>query len=505
MFQGYLQHDSQELLCSLLSKLQDASQKVLQIAADNKETPKRNKHSKLSLSASRNASGQSTRTDNQIKVDSVTSKTEKSSSDEHVNEEKAKTTPEVINGQTNHSSTSVSSSESNASEKKNANITSNGSGEGRRRKRTSSSSRDSEADGDQTPQRKVKKKARSLTPSNDSVVKSKGTKSLMANGDHCVNGNDSNGKMDQSENVNGGGDTNGKTGKESKLSKKKRLGVGRIKVPFNQPTILSKFGFVKKDSTPANGIDKTLLCNGDVVNGKDAAPKTSHKIPNGKCETLSEVKNKTPLVCYNQTNNNSNQTQPHVPNSPKKTSKQLQNSKSDSKISPSKKTNNSKTTTPTNDKKKGCLETAATTKEDEVECLGTVSSLDRQLKIVEKMFHGSLVLRTRCMECEGFTERREDFQEISVPVQRMEVGKMSESDEDEQVPGEFEVMKLKGHWTSITSIFLYLFLEIILNQTNTKIFSQCVFSFMRYFMSSIVFRVSHRLLYCVFIEVNFEK
>ena len=28
---------------------------------------------------------------------------------------------------------------------------------------------------------------------------------------------------------------------------------------------------------------------------------------------------------------------------------------------------------------------------------------------------------------------------------------------------------------------------------------------MRYFVNSIIFRVSHRLLYCVFIEVNFEK
>ena len=31
------------------------------------------------------------------------------------------------------------------------------------------------------------------------------------------------------------------------------------------------------------------------------------------------------------------------------------------------------------------------------------------------------------------------------------------------------------------------------------------FHFMRYFVNSIISRVSHRLLYCVFIEVNFEK
>ena len=31
------------------------------------------------------------------------------------------------------------------------------------------------------------------------------------------------------------------------------------------------------------------------------------------------------------------------------------------------------------------------------------------------------------------------------------------------------------------------------------------FHFMRYFVNSIIFRVSHRLLYCVFIKVDFEK
>ena len=31
------------------------------------------------------------------------------------------------------------------------------------------------------------------------------------------------------------------------------------------------------------------------------------------------------------------------------------------------------------------------------------------------------------------------------------------------------------------------------------------FHFMRYFVNSIIFRVSHRLLFCVIIEVDFEK
>lgn len=43
------------------------------------------------------------------------------------------------------------------------------------------------------------------------------------------------------------------------------------------------------------------------------------------------------------------------------------------------------------------------------------------------MFQGQLVLRTRCLECECFTERREDFQDISVPVQEKD---NSSSDSD---------------------------------------------------------------------------
>lgn len=39
------------------------------------------------------------------------------------------------------------------------------------------------------------------------------------------------------------------------------------------------------------------------------------------------------------------------------------------------------------------------------------------LDVLKWMFQGQLVLRTRCLECECFTERREDFQDISVPVQ----------------------------------------------------------------------------------------
>uniref|UniRef100_A0A673MLE2 Ubiquitin carboxyl-terminal hydrolase n=1 Tax=Sinocyclocheilus rhinocerous TaxID=307959 RepID=A0A673MLE2_9TELE len=49
------------------------------------------------------------------------------------------------------------------------------------------------------------------------------------------------------------------------------------------------------------------------------------------------------------------------------------------------------------------------------------------LDVLKWMFQGQLVLRTRCLECECFTERREDFQDISVPVQEKD---SSSSDSD---------------------------------------------------------------------------
>ncbi|XP_066125122.1 ubiquitin carboxyl-terminal hydrolase 1 isoform X1 [Saccopteryx bilineata] len=48
-------------------------------------------------------------------------------------------------------------------------------------------------------------------------------------------------------------------------------------------------------------------------------------------------------------------------------------------------------------------------------------------ELVEKLFQGQLVLRTRCLECESLTERREDFQDISVPVQEDELSKVEDS------------------------------------------------------------------------------
>lgn len=72
-------------------------------------------------------------------------------------------------------------------------------------------------------------------------------------------------------------------------------------------------------------------------------------------------------------------------------------------------------------------------------------------ELVEKLFQGQLVLRTRCLECECFTERREDFQDISVPVQEDELSKAEESSEISPEP-KTEMKTLKWAISQFASV-----------------------------------------------------
>ncbi|KAF7244283.1 Ubiquitin carboxyl-terminal hydrolase 1 [Varanus komodoensis] len=71
--------------------------------------------------------------------------------------------------------------------------------------------------------------------------------------------------------------------------------------------------------------------------------------------------------------------------------------------------------------------------------------------LVERLFQGQLVLRTRCLECECFTERREDFQDISVPVQKDELTKVEENSEISPEP-KTEVKTLKWAISQFASV-----------------------------------------------------
>ncbi|MEE6520639.1 hypothetical protein FKM82_018564 [Ascaphus truei] len=72
-------------------------------------------------------------------------------------------------------------------------------------------------------------------------------------------------------------------------------------------------------------------------------------------------------------------------------------------------------------------------------------------ELVEKLFQGQLVLRTRCLECECFTERREDFQDISVPVQENEPSKSEDSSDISPEP-RMETKSLKWAISQFASV-----------------------------------------------------
>ncbi|KAM5148690.1 ubiquitin carboxyl-terminal hydrolase 1 isoform 1-T2 [Mantella aurantiaca] len=73
------------------------------------------------------------------------------------------------------------------------------------------------------------------------------------------------------------------------------------------------------------------------------------------------------------------------------------------------------------------------------------------LELVEKLFQGQLVLRTRCLECECFTERREDFQDISVPVQENDPPKLEENSDISPDP-RMEIKTLKWAISQFASV-----------------------------------------------------
>lgn len=74
-----------------------------------------------------------------------------------------------------------------------------------------------------------------------------------------------------------------------------------------------------------------------------------------------------------------------------------------------------------------------------------------EFELVEKLFQGQLVLRTRCLECECFTERREDFQDISVPVQENDPPRPEDSSDVSPDP-RLEIKTLKWAISQFASV-----------------------------------------------------
>ena len=68
----------------------------------------------------------------------------------------------------------------------------------------------------------------------------------------------------------------------------------------------------------------------------------------------------------------------------------------------------------------------------------TMAEKQQVADYIEDLFQGSMALRTRCLECEGFTERKEAYQDIGVPV-RNERRDDDEEDSDSEETGEMSL------------------------------------------------------------------
>ncbi|XP_048395905.2 ubiquitin carboxyl-terminal hydrolase 1 [Stegostoma tigrinum] len=86
----------------------------------------------------------------------------------------------------------------------------------------------------------------------------------------------------------------------------------------------------------------------------------------------------------------------------------------------------------------------------EVEDQGTRKAELPGFELLDGMFQGQLVLRTRCLECECYSERRENFQDISVPVQESD---SKEGDGSEVSPEpKMEIKTLKWAISQFASV-----------------------------------------------------
>ena len=89
-----------------------------------------------------------------------------------------------------------------------------------------------------------------------------------------------------------------------------------------------------------------------------------------------------------------------------------------------------------------------------------------------------------------------------LPPQTPKIGKESKNREGEKGGKE----RKKRDKNNIYLFLSYSIEDFKLNQNqNFQLILSMRIHFMRYFVNSIIFRVSHRLLHCVFIEVDFEK
>ncbi|XP_002732260.1 ubiquitin carboxyl-terminal hydrolase 1-like [Saccoglossus kowalevskii] len=303
MFQGYMQHDAQELLRCLLSHVQDASQELRKIEKESRKA-------KLQQQANGH---------NGNRLETVN---EDGSLCEKLKIEQ--------NGYTNGNGSASSCSTSVNGEVK-------------------------------THKKSKKKRNKSKSPKKEK--------------DNSVN-------MDS---ISYSSSLESPTNTMKSTKKKKRLGLGRIRQAF----------FGKSKSKNKDGLQ-----NGDIANGEGSLSPNGRLVREAECQTADDDDDDDDDVPADKMEDVSiNDVGKIYSNKLRSRSSSTSLSEIDSVVS---------------------MDTVRTIESDCMELGGSETEIDYKVQvvdIVDKLFQGSLVMRTRCLECECSTERREVFQDVSVPVQ----------------------------------------------------------------------------------------
>lgn len=276
-----------------------------------------------------------------------------------------------------------------------------------------------------------------ISPSSDSVRRRRGRKGSLTNGhlsekESC--GMESNGCASE---ANGAGDCGS--------SNKKRLGMGRF--VSTQSSILSKFSVIKKDKPFCE--QNVHQNGGDASHCQDSRPATVVFDEAEKAKVTGEV-----IKSRNVTSNNSNSSEESLDTTQDSMQTDIETPKPDVKAEVECTKSSSKERTVEDRERMAAKspqpdaaqtignQTKTTTSEISAKEEGTEREvMTRQevameadmseVRVVERLFQGTLVLQTRCLECEACSEKREDFQDVSVPVQSMP--QFTPEEDEEQV------------------------------------------------------------------------
>ncbi|XP_033118960.1 ubiquitin carboxyl-terminal hydrolase 1-like isoform X2 [Anneissia japonica] len=210
--------------------------------------------------------------------------------------------------------------------------------------------------------------------------------------------------------------------------KKKTLGIRRFKRPANQTTI-SMFGVTPENSIAQNGVEAMdTVCNAAKKikvepddNTSTLGSKTKRRKSNAKVKNEQAKENKHELEVRTEENKLETQGLNEMCD--------LEHTKASTSVMEVMDAPPSETVSMGNDA--SCPSASDT----------------NHLRLVERLFQGLVVMRTRCSECENFNERTEDFQEVGLPVQKMSDGGASQSNDPDLTPANLSLSWALAEYT----------------------------------------------------------